>query len=348
MTAGGPSERGKILSQLGGVTVYCVAPELDYAVLQVPRMDFKVNFLPLKRRAPVTGERSVAIGNPAGQGNQLLTRTISEGIVSGVQRNISGVDYIQTTAAVNPGNSGGPLIGENGGLIGMVTRKMASADNIGFALSVNLLESSFREKSRNNTRLGDEEELKKLGARLIECKFSGPPEEILAAYSPFVWRQLGAWISHASYAWMDPDRRPEIREHLEGAYGKKAPEYLLRRLEQGGSLGRYDLRTFQRLFLEEAIAQTGIAWRREAAPPRFKLDNRGLFAHLTWEFDAKTPEGKVVPLVDLQCWQNAGTRWYLYSSHLAEQDKLPDGKDDFLPSPPGALLPDFFTGEDEE
>ena len=49
---------------------------------------------------------SFAIGNP-GLGDVVLDQTITEGIVSAAEREISGHAYIQHTAAVNPGNSGG-------------------------------------------------------------------------------------------------------------------------------------------------------------------------------------------------------------------------------------------------
>jgi S1-C subfamily serine protease len=76
------------------------------------------------------GEKVIAIGNPLG-----LSFSVSEGIVSGVNR--EGINdipaYIQTDAALNPGNSGGPLIGTDGKVIGINNFK-ARGESIGFAL----------------------------------------------------------------------------------------------------------------------------------------------------------------------------------------------------------------------
>ena len=79
------------------------------------------------------GDAVFAIGNP-GLGREVLNRTVSEGIVSSRARNITGLPYIQTTAAVNPGNSGGPLFNAKGHVIGIVTLKAFYQEGIAFAL----------------------------------------------------------------------------------------------------------------------------------------------------------------------------------------------------------------------
>jgi S1-C subfamily serine protease len=78
----------------------------------------------------VIGEKVIAIGNPLG-----LSFSVSEGIVSGVDRvGINNLPaYVQTDAALNPGNSGGPLINAKGKVIGINNFKVAG-DNLGFAL----------------------------------------------------------------------------------------------------------------------------------------------------------------------------------------------------------------------
>jgi serine protease Do len=52
---------------------------------------------------------------------------------------VNDVMYVQTTAAVNPGNSGGPLINERGEVVGLVTLKAFLQEGIGFALPVALI-----------------------------------------------------------------------------------------------------------------------------------------------------------------------------------------------------------------
>jgi len=82
------------------------------------------------------GEWAVAIGNPQG-----LNHTVTLGIVSALSREIpelSNVNFIQTDAAINPGNSGGPLLNIKGEVIGINTAIMGTAQNIGFAIPVNV------------------------------------------------------------------------------------------------------------------------------------------------------------------------------------------------------------------
>jgi membrane-associated protease RseP (regulator of RpoE activity) len=97
----------------------------------------------------------VAIGNPLGQ-----THTVSDGIVSGLHRDISIRDpeggqilrftnLIQTDAAINPGNSGGPLLTVNGELLGINSSMNMGAENIGFAIPVAQVRRVLEEKLLN-------------------------------------------------------------------------------------------------------------------------------------------------------------------------------------------------------
>jgi serine protease Do len=90
------------------------------------------------------GQKVVAIGNALGQ----LQNTVTEGIVSGIGRPITAgsssgnggseqlTNLIQTDAAINEGNSGGPLVNLDGQLVGMNTATASSAQSIGFAIPV--------------------------------------------------------------------------------------------------------------------------------------------------------------------------------------------------------------------
>ena len=91
------------------------------------------------------GEKVIAIGNPLG-----LQFSVSEGIVSAVHRlGPSGLEaYIQTDAALNPGNSGGPLINKQGKVIGINNFKIGGGENLGFALESNYIEDSVNEISQ--------------------------------------------------------------------------------------------------------------------------------------------------------------------------------------------------------
>lgn len=89
------------------------------------------------------GEQVYAIGNPYGVGTSL-----SRGIISGLNRSIETTErrklanLLQTDAALNPGNSGGPLIDQRGCLIGMNTAILSpssTSSGVGFAMTVEQL-----------------------------------------------------------------------------------------------------------------------------------------------------------------------------------------------------------------
>ncbi len=92
------------------------------------------------------GEKVIAIGNPLG-----LSFSASEGIISAVDRTGSNnlPYYIQTDAALNPGNSGGPLINTNGKVIGINNFKISGGENIGFALESNYMELAINQIATN-------------------------------------------------------------------------------------------------------------------------------------------------------------------------------------------------------
>jgi len=98
------------------------------------------------------GQTAIAIGTALGE----FQNSVSVGVVSGLSRFISAKSMIsgkisklrgliQTDAAVNPGNSGGPLINLNGQAIGINTALVFGAENIGFAIPVNHLKEDLRE-----------------------------------------------------------------------------------------------------------------------------------------------------------------------------------------------------------
>jgi S1-C subfamily serine protease len=96
------------------------------------------------------GEKVIAIGNPLG-----LSFSISEGIVSAVSRvGPNGLPaYIQTDVALNPGNSGGPLINKQGKVIGINNFKIGGSEELGFALNSDYLEKSINEISTQKLSL---------------------------------------------------------------------------------------------------------------------------------------------------------------------------------------------------
>lgn len=112
-------------------------PLTDVAVVKVVASRLPV--APLGDSAKVRpGEWAIAIGNPLG-----LDNTVTAGIISAIQRtNALGegqrVPYLQTDAAVNPGNSGGPLINDRGEVIGINTAiRQAPGAGLSFAIPIN-------------------------------------------------------------------------------------------------------------------------------------------------------------------------------------------------------------------
>lgn len=122
-------------------------PSSDIAVLAVDLPATALTPLPLGDSDGVeVGDPVVAIGNPFG-----LDRTVTSGIVSAIQRQITApngfpIDHvIQTDAAINRGNSGGPLLDDNGQVIGVnsqiETGGYAEGNvGVGFAVPINTVE----------------------------------------------------------------------------------------------------------------------------------------------------------------------------------------------------------------
>ena len=116
-------------------------PHTDLALLQVDGLSQgALTPAPLGRSADVRrGEIAIAIGNPLG-----FDHTVTAGIVSALGRSMRAStgrmipDVIQTDAALNPGNSGGPLLNSRGEVIGINTAIIPQAQSICFAVAVDI------------------------------------------------------------------------------------------------------------------------------------------------------------------------------------------------------------------
>ena len=118
-----------------------VAPKQDVAVLKLTTMP--ANLKPIKVGTSTNlkvGQLAIALGNPYG-----FDHSLSTGIISATNRKIDGIggvkilDMIQTDAAINQGNSGGPLLNSAGKLIGMntmIVSRSGSSAGLGFAVPV--------------------------------------------------------------------------------------------------------------------------------------------------------------------------------------------------------------------
>jgi serine protease Do len=122
-------------------------PIYDLAILKIPNapMDLPRAVLGDSSKIQI-GEEVIAIGNPLG-----LEQTLTRGVISGVNRIIQEtkmtlmLPLIQTDAAINPGNSGGPLVNLCGEVIGINTAVISEAQNIGFAVPINLAKKTIPE-----------------------------------------------------------------------------------------------------------------------------------------------------------------------------------------------------------
>ncbi|MGO8671527.1 MAG: S1C family serine protease [Capsulimonadaceae bacterium] len=108
--------------------VIAADPERDLAVIRVETG--KVAPLPLADPADVhVGDQTVALGSPLG-----LTESVSSGIVSALRLQ-DHEQIVQTTAPISHGSSGGPLLDDNGEVIGVDSMILPDGENLNFAVS---------------------------------------------------------------------------------------------------------------------------------------------------------------------------------------------------------------------
>ena len=105
-------------------------PSVDLATVKLSQ-PMPQQALPVGRLTDVrVGQEVLAIGSPLG-----IENTVTRGIVSGIRR-VGTVTLLQTDAAVNPGNSGGPLLNRQGEVVGITTLKLSRAEQMSFAVSI--------------------------------------------------------------------------------------------------------------------------------------------------------------------------------------------------------------------
>lgn len=123
-------------------------PTEDFAVIKIEASTPR--FLKLGDSDKVLlGQAVIAIGNALGE----FRNTVSVGVISGLARSIAALDesgqqqvlnnVFQTDAAINKGNSGGPLLNFQGEVIGLNTAMVSGAQNIGFAIPVNKIKKAL-------------------------------------------------------------------------------------------------------------------------------------------------------------------------------------------------------------
>lgn len=142
-----PSATYKVLFNDGTESkadVKILHPTQDLAIIKVDKNDLrKVEFADSDKLK--VGQTAVAIGNALGE----FDNTVSRGVISGLRRSIIASDgmgnseqlsqVIQTDAAINQGNSGGPLLDINSKVIGVNVATAEGAQSIGFAIPSNIV-----------------------------------------------------------------------------------------------------------------------------------------------------------------------------------------------------------------
>jgi len=139
------SDSNKVSAEIVGVD-----PDTDIALLQVKGSGLKLRPLPLgNNRSLAVGEPVAAIGSPFGEAQSLST-----GVISALGRSIESLtgfaisDAVQTDAAINHGNSGGPLVDAQGRVIGVnsqIRSTSGGGEGVGFAVPVDTVKSSLRQ-----------------------------------------------------------------------------------------------------------------------------------------------------------------------------------------------------------
>ena len=139
-TRGGDMEMGRTIA---------ARPRDDLALLRVPALAGKVPPMSVHPGSPEQGESVWGLGHPfapAAERTQamsgMLLWSVTEGIVSAV-----GPQLVQTDAALNPGNSGGPIVDAQGRIVGIASRKLGG-DNVAFLASAERLRALVDEQKK--------------------------------------------------------------------------------------------------------------------------------------------------------------------------------------------------------
>ena len=107
--------------------------DLDLALLQTSGKEYP--YLNMGNGKVAVGEDVYALGSPLG-----LTGTMTSGMVSTSSRVLDDVDYVQSTAPISSGNSGGPLVNSKGEVIGINTMYYVDGQNLNFSINIKELQ----------------------------------------------------------------------------------------------------------------------------------------------------------------------------------------------------------------
>jgi serine protease Do len=122
---------------------------LDFAILKIAAREEYGEFhsLPLSYAKLELGASVAVIGFPYIRENEAVL-SFNKGSISSTRVRFSGKSYYQTDAAVNKGNSGGPLLNIKGEAVGIITLKEVNAENVGFALYLDEVRAAAAEATQ--------------------------------------------------------------------------------------------------------------------------------------------------------------------------------------------------------
>jgi S1-C subfamily serine protease len=184
----------KLTVNFGGGRTYAARvvgrdPDTDLAVirlLETPKEAITVVPLGDSDRL-VVGQKVLAIGNPFG-----LDRTLTTGVISGLQRPIRAQNgrqiegAIQTDASINPGNSGGPLLDSHGRMIGInsqIESPSGASAGVGFAIPVNIAKRIVPQLLKNGYV-----QRPKLGIVPRDVESLGSQVRLPVSYGTMIWQ----------------------------------------------------------------------------------------------------------------------------------------------------------------
>lgn len=118
-----------------GAKIIKISPQYDLALIKTGQSFSFLQQDSLQNK--VIGSTIYAIGNPRG-----LEGTISDGIISGIREN-ADIKYLQITAPISPGNSGSPIINDNGKVIAVATFTYRNGQNLNFAMPIEYISECY-------------------------------------------------------------------------------------------------------------------------------------------------------------------------------------------------------------
>ena len=158
--------------------------QLDLAILTVPDRSFTA-LKPADLEDARVGDDVFAVGAP-----NSFAFTLTKGILSSKDRRIGAYTYLQTDAAINTGNSGGPLLNSAGEVLGIATLKMSESEGVGFAIPITVV----LEYVANAPYLGGGGAATG-GIDAIDAASGADPAAPEQGNSPLVWIALGCSVA---------------------------------------------------------------------------------------------------------------------------------------------------------